>query len=124
MRLQGTFLVRPSLSLAGAMVLSVVVNGAVKHMALDGNQLDTRSLEVRLIRLLPSACPHATPHHDRACMLTCEPSGPTDSASESSSLVSATCGEGVLIACMAVVRGGNAWKSRSHWGEAVQQEVA
>jgi hypothetical protein len=38
--------VRPSLSLAGAMVLSVVVDGAVKHMALDGNQLDTRSLEV------------------------------------------------------------------------------
>ena len=46
--LQGTFLVRPSLSLAGAMVLSVVVEGAVKHMALDGNQLDTRSLEVGL----------------------------------------------------------------------------
>lgn len=43
---QGTFLVRPSLSLAGAMVLSVVVGGVVKHMALDGNQLDTRSLEV------------------------------------------------------------------------------
>ena len=45
-RVQGTFLVRPSLSLAGAMVLSVVVSGVVKHMALDGNQLDTRSLEV------------------------------------------------------------------------------
>ena len=45
---QGTFLVRPSLSLAGAMVLSVVVDGVVKHMALDGNQLDTRSLEVGL----------------------------------------------------------------------------
>ena len=45
-RVQGTFLVRPSLSLAGAMVLSVVVEGTVKHMALDGNQLDTRSLEV------------------------------------------------------------------------------
>ncbi len=43
---QGTFLVRPSLSLAGAMVLSVVVEGVIKHMALDGNQLDTRSLEV------------------------------------------------------------------------------
>ncbi|KAK9841774.1 hypothetical protein WJX81_002131 [Elliptochloris bilobata] len=42
----GTFLVRPSLSLAGTMVLSVVVDGVVKHMALDGNQLDTRSLEV------------------------------------------------------------------------------
>jgi hypothetical protein len=55
--LQGTFLVRPSLSLAGAMVLSVVVNGAVKHMALDGNQLDTRSLEVRAqqhARCIPS----------------------------------------------------------------------
>ena len=36
---------RPSLSLAGAMVLSVVVEGVIKHMALDGNQLDTRSLE-------------------------------------------------------------------------------
>ncbi len=47
LRVQGTFLVRPSLSLAGAMVLSVVVGGVVKHMALDGNQLDTRSLEVR-----------------------------------------------------------------------------
>ena len=46
--MQGTFLVRPSLSLAGAMVLSVVVDGIVKHMALDGNQLDTRSLEVGL----------------------------------------------------------------------------
>ena len=45
-RVQGTFLVRPSLSLAGAMVLSVVVSGVVKHMALDGNHLDTRSLEV------------------------------------------------------------------------------
>ena len=44
---QGTFLVRPSLSLAGTMVLSVVVDGVVKHMALDGNQLDTRSLEAR-----------------------------------------------------------------------------
>jgi len=42
----GTFVVRPSLSLAGTMVLSVVVDGVVKHMALDGNQLDTRSLEV------------------------------------------------------------------------------
>ncbi len=49
---QGTFLVRPSLSLAGAMVLSVVVDGAVKHMALDGNQLDTRSLEVRTLNTL------------------------------------------------------------------------
>lgn len=38
---------RPSLSLAGAMVLSVVVDGVIKHMALDGNQLDTRSLEAR-----------------------------------------------------------------------------
>ena len=38
---------RPSLSLAGTMVLSVVVDGVVKHMALDGNQLDTRSLEAR-----------------------------------------------------------------------------
>lgn len=52
---QGTFLVRPSLSLAGAMVLSVVVDGCVKHMALDGNQLDTRSLEVRI------PLPHARP---------------------------------------------------------------
>jgi hypothetical protein len=34
------------------MVLSVVVDGAVKHMALDGNQLDTRSLEVRTLNTL------------------------------------------------------------------------
>lgn len=40
---------RPSLSLAGTMVLSVVVDGVVKHMALDGNQLDTRSLEARAL---------------------------------------------------------------------------
>lgn len=56
---QGTFLVRPSLSLAGAMVLSVVVDGAVKHMALDGNQLDTRSLEVNFLPVVESSiCLH------------------------------------------------------------------
>jgi len=66
-RLQGTFLVRPSLSLAGAMVLSVVVDGVVKHMALDGNQLDTRSLEVWIrdvreaVELLDEATGHRTP---------------------------------------------------------------
>ena len=56
--MQGTFLVRPSLSLAGTMVLSVVVDGVVKHMALDGNQLDTRSLEARPAPLFPiiAAC--------------------------------------------------------------------
>ena len=72
---QGTFLVRPSLSLAGAMVLSVVVNGAVKHMALDGNQLDTRSLEVRARAqlLLPGAAPmHADRATCRACMQICK----------------------------------------------------
>lgn len=54
MWLQGTFLVRPSLSLAGAMVLSVVVDGVIKHMALDGNQLDTRSLEASPLQAAPS----------------------------------------------------------------------
>lgn len=64
---QGTFLVRPSLSLAGAMVLSVVVDGIVKHMALDGNQLDTRSLEVwvrdvrEAVELLDEATGQRTP---------------------------------------------------------------
>ncbi len=47
---------RPSLSLAGAMVLSVVVDGAIKHMALDGNQLDTRSLEVTPLAYTPWPC--------------------------------------------------------------------
>ena len=65
--MQGTFLVRPSLSLAGAMVLSVVVDGVVKHMALDGNQLDTRSLEVwirdvrEVVELLDEATGQRTP---------------------------------------------------------------
>ena len=45
--LQGTFLVRPGLSLAGCMVISAVVpEGPCKHMALDSNQLNSRSLEV------------------------------------------------------------------------------
>ncbi|CAL5227483.1 g10461 [Coccomyxa viridis] len=63
----GTFLVRPSLSLAGAMVLSVVVGSVVKHMALDGNQLDTRSLEVWIrdvreaVELLDEATGNRTP---------------------------------------------------------------
>ncbi|BDA41077.1 hypothetical protein COCOBI_01-7320 [Coccomyxa sp. Obi] len=63
----GTFLVRPSLSLAGAMVLSVVVDGIIKHMALDGNQLDTRSLEVwvrdvrEAVELLDEATGQRTP---------------------------------------------------------------
>ena len=63
---QGTFLVRPSLSLAGAMVLSVVVAGAVKHMALDGNQLDTRSLEARSMQPRALAC------HSLQCKLWCK----------------------------------------------------
>ncbi|DBA73804.1 TPA: hypothetical protein ACH3X2_009772 [Trebouxia sp. C0005] len=43
----GTFLVRPGLSLAGCMVISAVVpEGPCKHMALDSNQLSSRSLEV------------------------------------------------------------------------------
>lgn len=65
-RVQGTFLVRPSLSLAGAMVLSVVVGSVVKHMALDGNQLDTRSLEVRP----EPATLHATPAGRRSSFST------------------------------------------------------
>lgn len=44
--LQGTFLVRPSLSLTGCLVISAVVGGSVKHMALDQQQLCTRSLDV------------------------------------------------------------------------------
>ena len=45
--LQGTFLVRPGLSLAGCMVISAAVaGGGCKHMALDGTQLQSRSLEV------------------------------------------------------------------------------
>jgi SH2 domain len=46
LRLQGAFLVRPSMSLPGTMVISAVTGGRIKHMALDGNQLDSRSLEV------------------------------------------------------------------------------
>ena len=56
---------RPSLSLAGTMVLSVVVDGVVKHMALDGNQLDTRSLEARTppqLRFVLASVPNASPH--------------------------------------------------------------
>lgn len=45
--LKGTFLVRPGLSLAGCMVISAAVaGGGCKHMALDGTQLQSRSLEV------------------------------------------------------------------------------
>ena len=44
---QGTFLVRPGLSLAGCLVVSAVVQGGgCRHMALDSAQLDSRSLEV------------------------------------------------------------------------------
>ncbi|KAK9806326.1 hypothetical protein WJX72_010360 [[Myrmecia] bisecta] len=42
----GTFILRPSLSLCGTMVISCVADGRIKHMALDANQLDSRSLEV------------------------------------------------------------------------------
>ena len=53
--LQGTFLVRPGLSLAGCMVISAVVpEGPCKHMALDSNQLSSRSLEVSTA--LPQLC--------------------------------------------------------------------
>lgn len=51
---QGTFLVRPSMSLAGTMVISAVTDGRVKHMALDGNQLDSRSLEVQSPSCFPT----------------------------------------------------------------------
>ena len=44
--MQGSFLVRPSLSLTGCLVISAVVGGSVKHMALDQQQLCTRSLDV------------------------------------------------------------------------------
>ena len=46
---QGSFLVRPSLSLTGCLVISAVVGGSVKHMALDQQQLCIRSLDVSCI---------------------------------------------------------------------------
>ena len=50
---QGTFLVRPGLSLAGCLVVSAVVQGAkCRHMALDSAQLGSRSLEVSACCLL------------------------------------------------------------------------
>ena len=54
--LKGTFLVRPGLSLAGCMVISAAVaGGGCKHMALDGTQLQSRSLEVSTSSLLSYA---------------------------------------------------------------------
>lgn len=45
--MQGTFLVRPGLSLASCMVISAVIEGSIiKHMALDGSRLEAKSLEV------------------------------------------------------------------------------
>ena len=46
---QGTFLIRPSISLTGCMVVSTVAeNGSVKHLCLDSKQLYSRPLEVSL----------------------------------------------------------------------------
>ena len=46
---QGTFLIRPSISLTGCMVVSTVAeNGSVKHLCLDSKQLYSRALEVSL----------------------------------------------------------------------------
>ena len=47
--MQGTFLIRPSISLTGCMVVSTVAeNGSVKHLCLDSKQLYSRALEVSL----------------------------------------------------------------------------
>jgi len=46
---QGTFLIRPSISLTGCMVVSTVAeNGSLKHLCLDSKQLYSRALEVSL----------------------------------------------------------------------------
>ncbi|DBA73472.1 TPA: hypothetical protein ACH3X1_011499 [Trebouxia sp. C0004] len=46
-RAPGTFLIRPSISLTGCMVVSTVAeNGSVKHLCLDSKQLYSRALEV------------------------------------------------------------------------------
>jgi hypothetical protein len=51
----GTFLVRPSLSLMSCMVISAVIEGPeVKHLAINREQLERRSLEV-WIRDVPEA---------------------------------------------------------------------
>ena len=53
--LQGTFLIRPSISLTGCMVVSIVSpNGSVKHMCLDSKQLYAQPLEVCLA-VLPTS---------------------------------------------------------------------
>ena len=73
--LKGTFLVRPGLSLAGCMVISAAVaGGSCKHMALDGNQLQSRSLEVSSSSSLsvPSTC-LALKRLCGACMLQSSP---------------------------------------------------
>ena len=47
------FLIRPSISLTGCMVVSTVAeNGSVKHLCLDSKQLYSRALEVRLAAAL------------------------------------------------------------------------
>ncbi|KAL0043372.1 hypothetical protein WJX79_002939 [Trebouxia sp. C0005] len=46
-QMPGTFLIRPSISLTGCMVVSTVAeNGSVKHLCLDSKQLYSRALEV------------------------------------------------------------------------------
>ena len=46
--MQGTFLVRPSLSRDGCIVVSTVANeGGVKHLILEEDQLQERDLEVQ-----------------------------------------------------------------------------
>lgn len=57
--LQGTFLVRPGLALARCMVISAVIEGGIiKHLALDGSQLDATTLEASKCRpkLLSESC--------------------------------------------------------------------
>ena len=43
---EGTFLVRPSLSMDSTMVISTVMHGSVCHLALDHTQLEARTIEV------------------------------------------------------------------------------
>lgn len=56
---EGTFLLRPSLSMDSTIVISVARSARVYHLAVDAQQLETRTIEVRLPSdlLLPPLLP-------------------------------------------------------------------
>lgn len=46
---EGTFLLRPSLSMESTIVISVVLPVGICHLAVDAQQLATRTIEVRFL---------------------------------------------------------------------------